>query len=399
MALRYLTVCFLVVTVQAQNCASNEYQAGEIDWNCAGGSSTVTNANVWTASTTVSIAKIPEGVQNLQVSVSASADLDIALYHEGACIIGYDCSQLSSSYDADGYSTTYSGMDLTYSGWTQTGAESLSVNAVSGNMELKVVAYTEMAAGDATVTYSYDSISPCGSIDFGCTPCASYSSCSAGLDPYCDGTQTVTCQAPGTGADPFTYFKGKRIQFWPPVGKRIKLLEIDGVQLLGVSKDYGSEHNNWWSDFVVSKDNKDIMHVTTSDPKYLLATEGVETPNTLDLAVLDASGTWKNLAREGSFAAADGTVSLAFKNMKKKFGRGYKQTVSIRSPEMNITVFAAKANKFKDEAEQLRFLHLDMTVDEVDMAKVTGTLPEIWGVRPLTPAVAVMLKAPEVLLV
>jgi len=217
-----------------------------------------------------------------------------------------------------------------------------------------------------------------------CVPCVDYCRCAVHA---------------GTIGDPFTNFNGVRTQFWPPVGVRVKLLEVDGVQLSATSDDYSnSESMLWFSQFVLSKDKKDIVRMVAADPKPLMAQKALAADSqalrTLDLSILGA-GRWQNITNEGSYATADGSISLVFLHTAKKFGTGYQQAVKIQSREMNVTILSAKANKFHDPLKQLSNLHLDMKVTQIDLMKVIGVLPEIWGLKPMTAEVKDMLRTPR----
>jgi len=84
--------------------------------------------------------------------------------------------------------------------------------------------------------------------------------------------------------------------------------------------------------------------------------------------------------------------------MRSDHGMPRTEFVQVQSPSISFAIFPSHAgNEFRDDADMReKYSHLDwMTLDMVGVESYKGVLPEIWGVRTVSPEVSAMLVAPS----
>lgn len=214
-------------------------------------------------------------------------------------------------------------------------------------------------------------------------------------------TWGVGCEVDTTdrvSGDPFTTHNGTRTQFWLPTETFVKLVKVNGFELRGMSRNYASgNHQQWLSDFLLMQDEQEIIRAWAMDPKALIAKKNApkdaSPPDTLGVAIVE-QGHWHNMT-QSTAVVGNGKVNVAFKQHTQRIGLGHKQAIRIKVDGITIRLFSSKANKFHSQADQIRYLHLDMDIENLDYAKATGTLPEIWGYVPMSKETVQMLEPPK----
>lgn len=94
---------------------------------------------------------------------------------------------------------------------------------------------------------------------------------------------------------------------------------------------------------------------------------------------------------------ACGTAKVAVsRNTNRPIGMGHLENADITTDVLHLRMEAAVAAKFASAGEQLRHLHVDLSVLHMNATSCAGPLTEIWGLRPLSTATAQMLLPPGV---
>merc|ERR550532_2925372 len=154
-------------------------------------------------------------------------------------------------------------------------------------------------------------------------------------------------------------------------------------------------NSQWFTDFKFEVHGREAVRVAAR--RDLLAKAG--TLQTLDLQTLEIwlDGTFYKKVT-GQKSAGGGAVTVTAQRQQARIGRIFqKEMVTIETENMAVKVFSSKANKYRDEALQLRNFHLDMSLTNVDLEEAAGVLPEIWGIRPMSGQVKAMLSKPKLL--
>ena len=77
----------------------------------------------------------------------------------------------------------------------------------------------------------------------------------------------------------------------------------------------------------------------------------------------------------------------------KRIGTGRVETATIKvGKSFELMLWTAKAAKFTSEYDQIAHAHLDLKLLKYDRKAVTGPLPEMWGLQPLSPTTKAMLS-------
>lgn len=123
-------------------------------------------------------------------------------------------------------------------------------------------------------------------------------------------------------------------------------------------------------------------------------------------------GPYGNPAAAAEIAGFDGQVPLSllgyqvgFKRLRRdasmKFttvGRAPRECVEIAGPELHAYVCSTPATEFHGHSHglALKYAHLDLAFVEIkDVASLSGLLPELWGVRPMSEETRATIKSEE----
>jgi hypothetical protein len=105
----------------------------------------------------VEVGAIPQGKQNLRITLTSDKDVDIQLYDGNTPIVMWDNDETALLHGEERESTTYKDMVITYSGYngdgTNYGNEFITVKGtVATPLTMKAFGY---AAGEAQVDYAW----------------------------------------------------------------------------------------------------------------------------------------------------------------------------------------------------------------------------------------------------
>jgi len=181
-------------------CPCGQFDSGGLQFVCqATQNSRSVNMIIGTESW---ITWIPRYVHGLNISLTATSDLDLKLYNctgdddfsceaSDVCLAGYKCENPHEG------TFQYGGMDIYFSGDYREApvTESIYIPSVTEPLGLYVRSYQ---SGTGVVAYSWDSVDPCPeSLIIGCNPCEEWGACKDGDIPVCFGGENPICVPAG----------------------------------------------------------------------------------------------------------------------------------------------------------------------------------------------------------
>jgi len=192
------------------------------------------------------------------------------------------------------------------------------------------------------------------------------------------------------------------LQVWFPPDEFVELLAQGDSAIFGKCASHMStQDHQWFTDFLFRFEGRDVVRISARKGSDLLAaaapavnaqSEGDDGKALQTLSLVVDGRTHIN--NTGTVSACDSDVTLMVSQHKARIGPAHKEAVLIESRDLSIKVFSAAASKFKFEEDRLRFLHLDMSVIRMEAGKVTGALPEVWGLVEMSKATEAILKKP-----
>ena len=105
------------------------------------------------------IGTIPDGIKDLEINLTAQADLDIELWHGDVFVVGWEADGVRAKiYSGSQISSKYNGVDITWSGWNGVGGalgnEFIRLTGITQNdFVMKVFGYK---AGTVKVVYEWE---------------------------------------------------------------------------------------------------------------------------------------------------------------------------------------------------------------------------------------------------
>eukprot|EP00494_Astrolonche_serrata_P029053 UN29320 len=139
------------------------------------------------------ITTVPPNTRGLSVTLSSALDFDLKLYvgtrnSLSRCLAGFGCEHAEEQQSI----FNYNGMVVIFSGDMRKApvSESILIPYVTEYLTFQIKAYN---TGDALVTFSWEAVEPCETLDLVCSTCGSYEECPPGTVPYCDGSPQVLC--------------------------------------------------------------------------------------------------------------------------------------------------------------------------------------------------------------
>jgi len=187
--------------------------------------------------------------------------------------------------------------------------------------------------------------------------------------------------------DPITTFNGKKFIFWVPQGTFVELITIRDNVLSGMASMpptwVEESKSQWFTSLKLEVAGKEALFVASRPDILAKATNVDEQSGPWPLQTVEVRLDGKNrLSSTTQENLRDGMVVVsATRNKKAPIGPAYKETVNVKTENMEADIFSCKANKFRDPEMQMRYLHLDFSFKRFDVMESFGLLPEIWGIR------------------
>lgn len=210
-------------------------------------------------------------------------------------------------------------------------------------------------------------------------------------------------EAPGitTGGDPILKRSdGTEIQFFLEPAKFQRVFEQSPFNVSYLVGNPLDKHGGDWVlqvkvDVAVAGAKAHTLLVKIVDPATLLPADparAMPTPGapltTMNVTV-DGKAITAGLQTFGAFEIEADAV-----HPKRTLGNGFIERVDVAAAGFHLAIFSAKARKFSDPNKQVKCLHLDVELLEVDRAAIRGPLAEMLGFAPLSDATRKMLAPP-----
>lgn len=213
---------------------------------------------------------------------------------------------------------------------------------------------------------------------------------------------------PSAASDPITFYNGRKIKFWLPIGELVPLLETPDLHLLASVMQGPEQDQQWFDHFVMTLPNGTAfadIQVTKrfGQNRSSFAARRGSRMSQLDIRLGNEEGQLEpvDLAAGSFFAAGEniriGIGERAF-HPPRVHGLPVMQYLHVEAPSAAFIIMASHAgNEFPHDYElQAKYAHLDwICLDLVNVASFSGILPELWGVQPQSEQVAAMTVPPS----
>jgi len=226
-----------------------------------------------------------------------------------------------------------------------------------------------------------------------------------------DGSAVVyTTTSAAAVSDPVTRFGDQKYKFWLPIGELTNLIQTPDLIIFASTFQGPSEDLQWFDRFLITRPAPDFARVAQVDIRRAAASVNASTLQGRNLRKLRNQKLQVRLgntemptdfSEDAEYRTVD-DIRVAFfsrhHGMRAEHGTPRTEFVQIQSPSISFAIFPSHAgNEFRGDAEMReKFVHLDMmTMDMVGIESFVGVLPEIWGLKPRSPAVEEYLIAPS----
>lgn len=215
---------------------------------------------------------------------------------------------------------------------------------------------------------------------------------------------------PSAASDPITFYNGRKIKFWLPIGEMMPLLETPDLHLLASVMRGPEQDQQWFDHFVMTLPNgtafADVRvaeRFSQNQNKSSFATRrGGRIPQ-LEIRLGNEEGQLEHVDyAAGSFFAAGEAIRIGIGERAfhppRVHGLPIMQYLHVEAPSAAFIIMASHAgNEFPNDYElQAKYAHLDwICLDLVNVASFSGILPELWGVQPQSEQVATMRVPPS----
>jgi len=213
----------------------------------------------------------------------------------------------------------------------------------------------------------------------------------------------------GSGSDPIAVFGGVQREFQLPPGETITLVEAPDLLIRGCVFEGGGPWEQWFNRIVLTSPWQDrfleikMRENLTDVPRANISKVSRSTLQTLEITMgygQYGSGHGSGLNIKKLKSIYD-TVPLwflgheiVFRKMKRHYnsavttiGSFMRECVDVAGPSVHFWICSAPCSEYYGQQRDLslKYAHLDMVFVEVKSYKaLTGLLPELWGVQPMS---------------
>lgn len=204
-------------------------------------------------------------------------------------------------------------------------------------------------------------------------------------------------------SDPITIYKGKKTKFWLPLHTLMPLVKTPDVTIMASVFPGPSPDQQWFDRFIIFTPSGEQVADVRLAPQVTNRSGQIRrctVPGTLcQLEIfLSNSDAPAVTAKKHLFDIYGVKVGVGRQQVTQKVhGHPVIEFLAVETESITFIISAAHAgNEFPDDLQmQKKYTHLDwITLDMKDETTWTGILPELWGVAPLSDAVAAMKIAP-----
>lgn len=218
-----------------------------------------------------------------------------------------------------------------------------------------------------------------------------------------------TAPAPGatTGGDPVTFYGNVRREFLLEPGQLTELLDAKDVKIFG--SVFASENKEQWFErfLVTTLEDLTVLDIRIKKRIDLFNRSAASAGalGTLDVEVAGGHGTVPLLAMPRENLDLHG-IPVGFWKMRKgwlpvletRIGREHRECAELNVPALHLAICSSAATEYFGWQRELsiRYAHLDLIISRIrDPKALTGPLPELWGLHPLSEATRAMLVTGE----
>ena len=204
---------------------------------------------------------------------------------------------------------------------------------------------------------------------------------------------SASAACPTSGGDPVTTFDGVSTRYWLKNGTETELFRLGNVALWGTAgptPGYNKSVGEWLHSTRLVKGGETVLLVTVNHAANLSESRNDKTALRA-LSVRTVGGA----ALIGTGKAESGGVSVSVHVDLTRRTPDEIVRVAI-GDDLGLVIRSSVANKFADEAERFRHIHLDLEWTHIARKEeAVGVLPEIWGLAPMSAATKAMLVPPR----
>ena len=219
------------------------------------------------------------------------------------------------------------------------------------------------------------------------------------LAGYAPEETTAPCDDVSIANDPMFVVNGLHRHFWLPSGENTPLLrwEAGGAQFVLKGETFGEGHSQWFGSFSLTADHKEVVRVTIADEplKLVRRTHGGRKLKTLEVWI---GGHRVESSAGGELTLEGGQNVSALANSLPELLVGqhtHAESVEIRAPGLKLSVSSASAKKYDEEADKVRWAHLNMRMLSNVPFGATDMIAELAGIRPLSERTKRYLAVPR----
>ena len=200
---------------------------------------------------------------------------------------------------------------------------------------------------------------------------------------------------PTSVGDPITTYNGVSTRYWLPEGTELELFRLGDIAVTGTASrtpGYDSAKGEWLHVLRITRAGEAVLTVAVNHTANLTALSTALNKTTLAalaVRVGDAPLTGVGKQRYGNVAVVAAIDS-------RQGGIPIELMHVTVGDQLGLVIRSSVARKFADRAEQARHVHLDLAWTHIAREEdARGTLPEIWGLAPMSAATEGMLINPE----
>jgi len=205
------------------------------------------------------------------------------------------------------------------------------------------------------------------------------------------------------GGDPVTRFENRETRFWLATDVLtyvFKQLSYTIFYRAGPARATSDPRRR--GDWVVEAEVRlggtrpETIHIEMVDPDLLNGETAFPVLGANLTTIRLSVGDKQLVVGNHSLSAGAVSISVAPLGKSSRIGNGFVERVEIKGDGIHVRFTSAKAQKFSDEAKQVKALHLDCEFVKFNRTAARGPLPEMWGLQPLSTETMLLLVPPKI---
>ena len=140
--------------------------------------------------------------------------------------------------------------------------------------------------------------------------------------------------------------------------------------------------SQWFSEFMVATRG---WFISISPRRTGLALQAkADRLKTLSIIISENGGEATIVNHPGLFSVVNGQVNLTVKSDNRTIGHLQRDIVSLKSNTLDCTMAPEVANKYSNAEMAQKYVHLDLSVQQMREGVKAGILAELYGLIPMT---------------